>query len=127
MNKIRIKKNHAYVGNNKHDIYRLAPNSMFLFANFVDASFVNGRTRRLLGVFDTTKLYLYASALEDGTMGDHHMTFFNYNPIMAKVNTDELKHIHIQIETHSGNEFPFADMGRKSSAGAVVNLGFSMW
>ena len=124
--KIRVKKKHAYVGDSKHDIYRLAPNSMFLFANFVDSSFINGRARRLLGVFDTTKLYTYASALEDGTMSDHHMTFFNYNPFMAKVNTDKLKHIHIQIETHSGIEFPFADMGRKSSSGTVVNLGFSM-
>ena len=97
----------------------LSPTSLYAYANFVDPSYVNGHIKRLLGVFDASNLYSHKTESNSGS----HLTLPNYNPINAHVNRDEVKHLHIELETSDGSDFPFRE---SKSSKTIVSLSF-LW
>ena len=100
-------------------LYSLAPTSLYVYANFTDQSYVNGRVKRLLGVFDASEIFDIICDLPNAH--NAHLTLQTANPMIAHVNTNTVQHLHLELETSSGEEYPFK---LNPDSKTVVSLSF---
>ena len=85
----------------KHNLFRLAPCSLFIYANFVDETFVHGEQKRLLAVVDTS--YAYDKEYE---IKNTLIPLYNTRPMIAHINCNSVQHMHFILETSDGKPYP---------------------
>jgi len=109
----------------KINIYHLAPSGLFIHSNFTDTNLVNEKSKRLMAVIDTSGLYEAAGKITD--IESFHMTMPNINPILSKINTNNLKHMSITLETPQGFPFPFNKKNSQNNSNqrCLLNMSFS--
>ena len=86
------------------DIFRLAPSALYVYANFIDETYVHGKQKRLLAVLDTTTAY------DDNRKRNiKHLLLplYNKRPMIAHINSDTIQHMQFSLETSDGNPYPF--------------------
>ena len=88
----------------KFDIFRLAPSSLYIYANFADETFVHGTQKRLIAVFDTSTAYDHN---ERRNLEHLLIPIYNKKPMIAHINSDTIRHMHFTLETSDGNPYPF--------------------
>ena len=107
------------IGAIEFDIFRLAPNSLYIYCNFIDESYVNSTARRLLAVLETSESYdMNGKRIVDNVCLPVH----NKRPIISHVNTNVLKYMEFELETSDGSPYPFHN--QSGSDICYLNLSF---
>ena len=100
------------------DLSRLSPSSIFIYADFIDETFVNDSRRRLLAIIDTSKTY---KSRKTTYTGHELMLIDNKRPIVAHICFDKTQFMHFTLETSHGKPYPFI----KNTGVDLCQLGLS--